>query len=134
MEDLDIDPCYEGVLRYLVNESDKERQEAEIEELLSDMTALLNQQDALLTEQDTLISCQDMQIYEMENDMKGALESLFFTIETVCTLCGWILQMTDENRRMSRGDVKLVRGLRSSMQAILRESADAPDAFRDGGL
>jgi len=94
MEDLDIDPCYEGVLRYLVKEAEEaeEARQKERAEQIAEENAALVDAPACLQK-------------AMQHDDK-----------VILILAGYLLDWADKNKKPLKIELDAVRRLRESTQ------------------
>jgi len=94
MEDLNIDPCYEGVLRYLVKEAEEARQKEEAEYIDEETAALIDAPECL------------------QRAMQNSDEVILILTEY---LLGW----ADKNKKPSKAELEIVRKLRDSTKEAL---------------
>ena len=94
IEDLDIDPCYEGVLRYLVKEAEDARQKEE-RAYMYEVTAALIDAPACLQ------------------------RAMLLKHEVILVLTEYLLDWADKNEKPSEADLETVRELRESTKKVL---------------
>jgi len=85
IEDLNIDPCYEGVLRYLAKESGKAEKKREAE-----------------------AKKQDMMYAEMDETLEKSVDIVLNCLKLICDLSSWIVTMTNENQELPCAAVEFV--------------------------
>ena len=99
IEDLKINPCYEGVLRFLVKGAEEKRTDDKIDAKLADTI----------------------------KSLKSAKDMVFNNMAIIGVLTGWILRMTDENWEIPPAIVSIVRELDSLICETLPVEYDGTD-------
>jgi hypothetical protein len=101
---IDVDPCYEGILRYLVKEAEKE-QEREIE--------AKNEMLSIIAE-----------------TLETAVDNVNNSMKITRSFARWVIMMADGNWKMPLNIVKYVREILDDLNDIL-ESSDEDDEETD---
>lgn len=105
MEDLNIDPCYEGVLRYLVKEAKENEKARRVEALRKAVEEL------------------------MLESPKSIIQTVVEDCITTRILCGWILAMAEIDWQIPENSLEEVRELYNELDELL----SVPDNDSYGG-